>query len=106
MRALVLVAVLLTGGVALAQEPAPFQQREMTAEEYEAARSAGRPSQIDFYGDVLPPEAPPFPRKTVVFLVVGLAVALPFGLRIWRNMAKEMEAANTFGVNRHTDPES
>jgi hypothetical protein len=101
----VLSAALLWGGAALAKrEVKEFQApREMSQEELDAAKAAARNGNMNAYGKDVKIEAEPIPWMAIGLGIVVLVAAAPFGVIVYRNTAKEMATANTFGVQRARD---
>jgi hypothetical protein len=103
----VLTASLLWGGAALAKrevkdfEPPP----EMSQEELEAEKARARNGNMASYGKDIQIKAEPTPWMAIGLGALVLIVATPFALRAYRNTAKEMAAANTFGVTRAQEDE-
>lgn len=103
----VLTASLLWGGAALAKrevkdfEPPP----EMSQEELEAAKARARNGNMASYSKDIQIKPEPTPWMAIGLGVLVLGAATPFALRAYRNTAKEIATANTFGVSRAQDDE-
>lgn len=107
---LVLVLALLSGGAALAQprrQVSEFQApRELTPEEKEAAKQRAMGNNLNAYGKDIQIKEKPIPWMAIGLVGIVFAVATPFALRAYRNTAKEMASANTFGSNRGDEEEA
>jgi hypothetical protein len=107
----VLTAALLWGGAALAKrEVKEFEApREMSQEELEAAKAQARNGNIHAYGKDVQIKPEPVPWMAIGLGGIVFAIAIPFGISVYRNTAKEMATANTFGGsgkrNRDADEE-
>ncbi len=103
----VLTAALLWGGSALAKrevkdfEPPP----EMSQEQLEAAKARARNGNINTYGKDVQIKAEPTPWMAIGLAGIVFVVVTPFALRAYRNTAKEIATANTFGTSRAHDDE-
>ena len=97
----VLAAAILWGGAELAQrEVKEFQApREMSKEELDAAKAQARNGNIHAYGKDVQHKPEPVPWMAIGLAGIVFAVAIPFGISVYRNTAKEMATANTFGTS-------
>lgn len=89
-RSLLLVLVLGSGSALAQRKVQEFREaREMTAEEI--AQSKLRKSKLSEYGKDVSAEVTPVPWMAIGLSTLALLVALPFGLRAYRETAGEIE---------------
>ena len=101
----VLTAALLWGGAALAKrEVKEFEPPPVLSEaELEAAKARARNGNMAAYSKDIQIKPEPTPWMAIGLGVLVLGAATPFALRVYRNTAKEIATANTFGVSRARD---
>lgn len=104
---MLLVLALSSGGAALAQPRKQVQDfqapREMTAEEREAAKQRAMGNNLNSYGKDVQLKQKPIPWMAVGLAGLVFMVAIPFGIRAYRNTSKDIGGQNTFGANRGDD---
>lgn len=103
----VLAAALLWGGSALAKrEVKDFEAPPvMSEEELEAAKARARNGNMASYSKDVQIKPEPTPWMAIGLGVLVLTAATPFALYAYRNTAKELATANTFGVRSARDDE-
>ncbi|NVJ06925.1 hypothetical protein HUW63_16945 [Myxococcus sp. AM001] len=104
---MLLVLALSSGGAALAQPRKQVQEfqapREMTAEEREAAKQRAMGNNLNSYGKDVQLKQKPIPWMAVGLAGLVFVVAVPFGLRAYRNTSRTIAGQNTFGSHRGDD---
>ncbi|QDE68863.1 hypothetical protein [Myxococcus xanthus] len=104
---MLLVLALSSGGAALAQPRKQVQNfqapREMTAEEREAAKQRAMGNNLNSYGKDVQLKQKPIPWMAIGLAGLVFVVAVPFGIRAYRNTSKDIGGQNTFGANRGDD---
>ncbi|WAM22820.1 hypothetical protein [Myxococcus sp. NMCA1] len=104
---MLLVLALSSGGAALAQPRKQVQNfqapREMTAEEREAAKQRAMGNNLNSYGKDVQLKQKPIPWMAIGLAGLVFVVAVPFGIRAYRNTSKDIAGQNTFGSNRGDD---
>ncbi|WP_370527222.1 hypothetical protein [Myxococcus sp. CA027] len=102
-----LVLALSSGGAALAQPRKQVQDfqapREMTAEEREAAKQRAMGNNLNSHGKDVQLKQKPIPWMAIGLAGLVFVVAVPFGIRAYRNTSKDIGGQNTFGANRGDD---
>ena len=98
---LVLLSALLAGGSVLAGRPVQdFQApREMTEEERAALKAQQLGSNMNPYQKDIQIKEEPVPWAAIGLAGLVFLVAIPFGLRAYRNTTKDIADVNSFGVS-------
>lgn len=74
-------------------EPGP----QLTAAELEEQRAAAR-NNIDAYGNDVPQQTRPFPWMAAGLALTAILVCIPFGLKMYADVSREVSGARAFGV--------
>jgi hypothetical protein len=98
---LVLLSALLAGGAVLAGRPVQsFEQpQEMTEEEKATLKAQQIGGNINSYSKDIQIKETPVPWAAIGLAGLVFLVAVPFGLRAYRNTTKDISDINTFGVS-------
>lgn len=75
----------------------------MTAEEREAAKQRAMGNNLNSYGKDVQLKQKPIPWMAIGLAGLVFVVAVPFGIRAYRNTSKDIAGQNTFGANRGDD---
>ena len=96
MRVLLLVLFVLASA---AVDAAPPSRRLGEWDESQAhqVQRPGPKNRVHLYDDALPKNDPPFPWRAVGLMAIALAVAAPFGIWTWMQLANEMGAVTRDG---------
>jgi hypothetical protein len=91
------IALLLTTAALARRRPKNFvEPRELTEEQLEAAKERSKYKYNPWQKDA-PQQAAPFPWMEVSLGVIAFAIALPFGIRYFRDTAEEVAPGSAYG---------
>jgi hypothetical protein len=104
---LVLLSALLTSGAVLAARPVQTFEppQEMTEEEKAALKAQQIGGNINSYSKDIQIKETPVPWAAIGLAGLVFLVAIPFGLRAYRNTTKDAADINTFGVSGRNNAE-